>query len=61
MQFHPEYLSRVLRPSVPDLGFVAASSGCLEEMLGKRACKGQSVGMVDSEPSLVNGMEGVGI
>ncbi|KAA6411579.1 MAG: CTP synthase [Lasallia pustulata] len=61
VQFHPEYLSRVLRPSVPYLGFVAASSGCLEEMLGKRTGKGQGVGMVDAEPSLVNGMEGVGI
>lgn len=27
VQFHPEYLSRVLNPSKPYLGFVAASSG----------------------------------
>ncbi|KAF2763292.1 CTP synthase [Pseudovirgaria hyperparasitica] len=32
VQFHPEYLSRVLEPSRPYLGFVAASSGCLEEV-----------------------------
>lgn len=32
VQFHPEYLSRVLRPSKPYLGFVAASAGCLEEV-----------------------------
>lgn len=61
VQFHPEYLSRVLRPSVPYLGFVAASSGCLEEVLGRKTGKGQGVGMVDGEPDLVNGMEGVRI
>lgn len=27
VQFHPEYMSRVLHPSKPYLGFVAASSG----------------------------------
>jgi CTP synthase len=27
VQFHPEYMSRVLNPSKPYLGFVAASSG----------------------------------
>ncbi|EOO02183.1 putative ctp synthase protein [Phaeoacremonium minimum UCRPA7] len=32
VQYHPEYLSRVLDPSRPYLGFVAASSGCLEEV-----------------------------
>ena len=32
VQFHPEYLSRVLRPSKPFLGFVAASAGCLERI-----------------------------
>ncbi|KAK5219195.1 CTP synthase ura7 [Exophiala xenobiotica] len=30
VQFHPEYLSRVLRPSPPYLGFVAACAGVLE-------------------------------
>lgn len=33
VQFHPEYLSRVVAPSKPYLGFVAASSGCLDEMM----------------------------
>lgn len=40
VQFHPEYLSRVLRPSKPFLGFVAASAGILPEIMsgkGKRA------------------------
>ncbi|MCJ1313435.1 CTP synthase ura7 [Agyrium rufum] len=35
VQFHPEYLSRVLQPSKPYLGFLAASAGCLDEILGK--------------------------
>lgn len=30
VQFHPEYLSRVLAPSKTFLGFVAAAAGCLE-------------------------------
>ncbi|KAL8816016.1 MAG: hypothetical protein Q9223_004912 [Gallowayella weberi] len=44
VQYHPEYLSRVLRPSMPYLGFVAAAAGCLEEVMGK------------SEGELVNGV-----
>lgn len=32
-QYHPEYLSRVLEPSQPILGLVAAASGKLEEIL----------------------------
>jgi CTP synthase len=32
VQFHPEYLSRVLAPSKPYLGFVAASAACLESV-----------------------------
>lgn len=30
VQFHPEYLSRVLHPSKPYLGFIAASAGMLQ-------------------------------
>lgn len=30
VQFHPEYISRVLHPSKPYLGFIAASSGLLD-------------------------------
>ena len=33
VQFHPEYLSRVLRPSKPFLGLVAASAGILPGIL----------------------------
>jgi CTP synthase len=32
VQFHPEFMSRVLRPSPPYLGFVAASAGILREV-----------------------------
>ena len=34
VQYHPEYLSRVLRPSKPYLGFVAASAGVLAGVMG---------------------------
>jgi CTP synthase len=34
VQYHPEYISKVLRPSPVYLGFVAASAGCLDELLG---------------------------
>jgi CTP synthase len=40
VQFHPEYLSRVLDPSKPYLGFVAASAGCLDALLGKADTNG---------------------
>ncbi|KAL8898284.1 MAG: hypothetical protein Q9192_002148 [Flavoplaca navasiana] len=42
VQYHPEYLSRVLRPSLPYLGFVAAAAGCLDEIMG-----GEKRGMVN--------------
>ncbi|KAI9808836.1 MAG: CTP synthase ura7 [Phylliscum demangeonii] len=32
VQFHPEYLSRVLQPSKPYLGLVAASAGCWDQL-----------------------------
>jgi len=32
VQFHPEYLSRVLKPSRPYLGFVAACAGVLDQV-----------------------------
>lgn len=34
VQFHPEYLSRVLSPSKPYLGFVAAAAGVLGDVVG---------------------------
>ncbi|RPA87843.1 CTP synthase [Ascobolus immersus RN42] len=35
VQFHPEYLSRVLDPSKPYLGLVAAASGCLDKIIAE--------------------------
>lgn len=46
VQFHPEYLSRVLRPSKPYLGFVAAAAGCLAGLLEQGAGKGIGNGEV---------------
>lgn len=40
VQFHPEYLSRVLRPSPPFLGFLAASAGLLDEVTARRGSIG---------------------
>lgn len=48
VQFHPEYLSRVLEPSRPYLGLVAASAGLLDEVLASLAESGELY---------VNGME----
>ncbi|GKZ17459.1 CTP synthase [Aspergillus brasiliensis] len=40
VQFHPEYLSRVLSPSRAFLGFFAAAAGCLDEV-SKAVVQGQ--------------------
>ena len=57
VQYHPEYLSRVLRPSKPYLGFVAAASGCLEEIIGR----GKAVTNGEGLGGLVDGIDGVRI
>lgn len=44
VQFHPEYLSRVLRPSKPFLGLVAASAGILPEMMSGKGRRASSMG-----------------
>jgi len=49
VQFHPEYLSRVLKPSPPFLGFVAASCGLLDQVTSRFL----------SGKGLVNGVNGV--
>jgi len=56
VQYHPEYLSRVLRPSKPYLGFVAAASGCLERVTGRG--RGASVNGIGVS---ADGLEGVEI
>lgn len=53
VQFHPEYLSRVLRPSKPYLGFLAASSGCLDKVIKK----GEVLERPGGEAPLVDGLE----
>ncbi len=61
VQFHPEYLSRVLKPSKPYLGFVAASAGCLGEVL-KRGTRLSGDGNAPGEGQpLVNDLEGMKI
>lgn len=50
VQFHPEYLSRVLEPSKPYLGFVAASAGMLGEIT-----------QAASHETLANGINGIAI
>lgn len=35
VQFHPEYLSRVLAPSKPFLGFIATAAGVFDEVMQK--------------------------
>jgi CTP synthase len=57
VQFHPEYLSRVLEPSKPYLGFVAAAAGCLEKVSTEvgQLSNGDLLGR------LTNGLNGVRI
>jgi CTP synthase len=57
VQFHPEYLSRVLEPSKPYLGFVAAAAGCLEKVSNEveQLSNGDLLGR------LTNGLNGVRI
>lgn len=43
VQFHPEYLSRVLRPSKPFLGLVAASVGILPEIMSRKGRRASSM------------------
>ena len=63
VQYHPEYLSRVLRPSKPYLGFVAAASQCLKEMTASGGrMRGSSVNGLMSPEMLANGgLDGVRI
>ncbi|KAI1108480.1 CTP synthase N-terminus-domain-containing protein [Nemania sp. NC0429] len=39
-QFHAEYQSRVLDPSKPYLGFIAASAGCLDDVIKSQTVNG---------------------
>ncbi|KAI9665444.1 MAG: CTP synthase ura7 [Trizodia sp. TS-e1964] len=48
VQFHPEYLSRVLVPSKPYLGFVAAAARCFDAVVA-RTVGAESQALVDGE------------
>lgn len=69
VQFHPEYLSRVLAPSKPYLGFVAASAGCLDEITNTMNKQTSSPsnnvtgpdGTMDEVHRLTNGAKGISI
>jgi CTP synthase len=60
VQFHPEYLSRVLRPSPPYLGFVAASAGVLDRVIADaktpELVNGSAAG---NSPVAINGIGGL--
>lgn len=68
VQFHPEYLSRVLKPSPPYLGFVAASAGLLPEVIAATQAKGKAAagrvngdGGVRVNGQLANGLSQVSV
>ena len=57
VQYHPEYLSRVLSPSRPYLGFVAAAAKCLDRVT-------REIGEVDAQAETLgveHGVNGVSI
>ncbi|RAL64244.1 hypothetical protein DID88_002136 [Monilinia fructigena] len=58
VQFHPEYLSRVLAPSKSYLGFVAAAAGCLDKIT-EECLNAELTNSVDGD--LANGVNGVTI
>ncbi|CAI7564350.1 hypothetical protein N7527_005346 [Penicillium freii] len=50
VQFHPEYISRVLAPSKPFLGFLSAAAGCFDQVKALSQAK---------ETDLVNGVSNI--
>jgi len=61
VQYHPEYLSRVLAPSKPYLGFVAASAGILDEVRLKTSMQREAMVNGNGVDGLVNGVHKVTI
>lgn len=51
VQFHPEYLSRVLAPSKPFLGFVSAAAGVFDEVM--------KASQANEADKLVNGIDNI--
>ena len=56
VQYHPEYLSRVLKPSPPYLGFVAASAGVLDQIIAQQLASQLVNGGHATGQDLVNGV-----
>jgi len=62
VQFHPEYLSHVLQPSRPYLGFVVAAAGCLERISKETVMAEGHAGLHGLvNGTLSNGISGVSI
>jgi CTP synthase len=60
VQFHPEYLSRMLQPSRPYPGFVATAAGCLERISEEIVIAGGHAGLNGLvNGTLSNGISGV--
>nr|POE52297.1 ctp synthase [Quercus suber] len=60
VQFHPEYLSRVLEPSKPYLGFIAASASMLDEVTANMASESGRISPIGEQVNgLANGMKSV--
>lgn len=56
VQFHPEYLSRVLAPSKPYLGFVACAAGCFDDVLAQTT-KNEAHLKVNRSASIASGIK----
>ena len=56
VQYHPEYLSRVLKPSPPYLGFVAASAGLLPDVIAEIGSAGKAEVNGHMNGKLTNGL-----
>jgi CTP synthase len=63
VQYHPEYLSRVLKPSPPYLGFVAASAGLLGEVIAEVGNSGKAEvnGHAEGNGTLTNGVKKISL
>ena len=53
VQFHPEYLSRVLHPSKPYLGFVAAASRSLDAVIARTSKEGHMGALTNGTAAVV--------
>ena len=61
VQFHPEYLSRVLEPSVPYLGFIATAAGLLEDVSLRKGGMVNGHAATNGVNGIADGMDGIRI